>query len=211
VSDDGGDCIDCHRCVVVCPTGIDIRNGLQMECIGCANCIDACDDIMDKVGRPRGLVRYDSQRAFDEGRRRKFLRPRVLVYAFLGLVGLGVFLGAALRREPFDVKVLRAAGMPYLLEEGRIRNLYTLHIQNKSPEAGVYFLEASLPEGTTGTPPEFLLPQPRMEIESLADARIPVFAYVGREEFESAFPIEFTVTDSASGRSERVEARFRGP
>jgi len=211
VNDDGGDCIDCHRCVVVCPTGIDIRNGLQMECIGCANCIDACDEIMDKVGRPRGLVRYDSQRAFEGGKRRKLLRPRVLAYAFLGLVGVAVFLGAARRREPFDVKVLRAAGLPYLLEEDRIRNLYTLHIQNKSPEDGVYFLEAGLPEGAEGTTPEFLVPQPRVEIASLADARIPVFAYVGRGEFGGAFPIEFTVTDSASGRAERVEARFRGP
>src|SRR5690606_16330515 len=69
-----GDCVDCLRCVQVCPTGIDIRQGLQLECIGCAACIDACDTVMTKLNRPTGLIRYDSQAAFEGGRRRWF-RP----------------------------------------------------------------------------------------------------------------------------------------
>jgi polyferredoxin len=84
-----GDCIDCKRCVVVCPTGIDIRNGLQIDCIGCAACVDACDEIMGKIGRAPGLVRYDSLRGFDGGARR-FWRPRLALYAVLGVIGLVV-------------------------------------------------------------------------------------------------------------------------
>src|SRR5690606_38137355 len=72
-----GDCIDCRRCISVCPTGIDIRNGLQLECIGCAACIDACDDIMTKIDRPKGLVRYDSLNGLT-GKKRRIIRPRVI-------------------------------------------------------------------------------------------------------------------------------------
>jgi polyferredoxin len=84
-----GDCIDCNRCVAVCPTGIDIRQGLQIECIGCANCVDACDAVMAALGRPRGLVRYDSLNGLS-GRRTRFLRPRVFLYSALILLGAGV-------------------------------------------------------------------------------------------------------------------------
>ncbi|MFO0630865.1 MAG: cytochrome c oxidase accessory protein CcoG [Polyangiales bacterium] len=75
-----GDCVDCNRCVVVCPTGIDIRNGLQLDCIACTQCIDACDAVMDKLNRPRGLIRYDSLRGLG-GEARRFLRPRLFIYA----------------------------------------------------------------------------------------------------------------------------------
>ena len=73
-----GDCVDCKRCVVVCPTGIDIRNGLQLDCIGCTACIDACDEVMEKIGRPKGLVRYDTQTSF-AGKGRKLRRTRLYV------------------------------------------------------------------------------------------------------------------------------------
>ncbi len=75
-----GDCVDCKRCVVVCPTGIDIRNGTQMECLACTACIDACDDIMARLGRARGLVRYDSQDGF-QAEPKQVLRPRLFIYA----------------------------------------------------------------------------------------------------------------------------------
>jgi len=101
-----GDCVACNRCVHVCPTGIDIRHGLQMECIGCTACIDACDEVMTRLHRPRGLIRYDSQSAF-AGRPTHWLRPRTLLYGVLLLVGgkcrhLGAFHGASgqLRRDP---------------------------------------------------------------------------------------------------------------
>ncbi len=211
VNDDGGDCVDCHRCVVVCPTGIDIRNGLQMECIGCANCIDACDEIMDKLQRPRGLVRYDSKRSLEGGTRRGLFRPRVFTYAVLGLVGLTVFLGAAAMRKPFEVKVLRARGMPYLIEEGRIRNLYTLHVQNKTVADRVYHIEVS--PAAEGAEPglEFIVPQTRLAIPAMSDAQVPVFAYLPRDEYTGPFPLVFAVTDSAGARTRAADARFRGP
>ena len=80
-----GDCIDCGACVITCPTGIDIRDGLQMECIGCTQCIDACDTIMDKIDRPRGLIRYTSREILESGKRH-ILRPRVIAYPLLLIV-----------------------------------------------------------------------------------------------------------------------------
>lgn len=210
VSDAGGDCVDCHRCVVVCPTGIDIRNGLQMECIGCANCIDACNDIMRRLQKPPGLIRYDSQRGFEAGKRRSLLRPRALVYAGLGLVGLTVFGVAASGRQPFEVKVLRTRGMPYELVAGRIRNLYTLSLENKEAAGRVYFLDVA-PSTKDQPPPEFILPQPRVAIGALDEATVPVFATLPRDAYRGPFPLTFTVRDSASGRFRSVEARFRGP
>jgi len=127
-----GDCIDCTLCVQVCPTGIDIRNGLQYECIACGACIDACDSVMDKVGYPRGLVRYSSQNAVD-GKPTRVLRPRVLVYAgLLVVVTLAIALGIVLR-APVVVDVLRDRNALYrVAAEGMVENGYTLRIINKA-------------------------------------------------------------------------------
>ena len=106
-----GDCIDCRRCVQVCPTGIDIRHGLQMECIACAACIDACDEVMEKINRPRGLVRYDSMRGL-EGKKRRFIRPRVALYTLLLLAGMGVMAASLSTFKPATVSLLRMTGAP---------------------------------------------------------------------------------------------------
>ena len=107
-----GDCVDCDRCVQVCPTGIDIRSGVQMECIGCTACVDACDDVMARIGKPLGLIRYDTEAGLS-GEAKHLLRPRPFVY--LGLVGvlwggLGVVLGT---RKDVDIVPLRSGGAPY--------------------------------------------------------------------------------------------------
>ncbi|HEY1960607.1 MAG TPA: cytochrome c oxidase accessory protein CcoG, partial [Polyangiaceae bacterium] len=106
-----GDCVDCARCVVVCPTGIDIRDGLQLDCIACTACIDACDDVMDRLGRPRGLVRYDSPHGL-AGEKRRILRPRVVLYAVL--LGAGAIIASlAFRaRTDFEANVVRLPGAP---------------------------------------------------------------------------------------------------
>lgn len=211
-TEEGGDCIDCFRCVAVCPTGIDIRNGLQMECVGCANCIDACDEIMDRVGRPRGLIRYDSQHGFEDGKRRGILRPRVLAYAALGVLGLAVFTGSMLARTSFEVHVLRARGMPYTLESGEIRNVYNLRIQNKGEGNAVYLLAADSEPGTAASaPPELVLANPRLEVPSLGDATTSVIARLARSDYTDGFPVTISVTDSATGRTSRAELTFRGP
>ena len=88
-----GDCVDCKRCVVVCPTGIDIRNGTQMECLACTACIDACDDVMDRLGRRRGLIRVDSEEGL-AGRSRKLIRPRIVLYTALLAIGAVIALAA---------------------------------------------------------------------------------------------------------------------
>jgi cytochrome c oxidase accessory protein FixG len=133
-----GDCIDCTLCVQVCPTGIDIRKGLQYECIGCAACIDVCNGVMDKMGSPRGLIRYATLNALDKGwgKREMFsrmLRPRVLIYAtILGLVTVA-FLTSLYLRVPFKANVVRDRGvLARVVEEGHVENVYRLQIMNAS-------------------------------------------------------------------------------
>ncbi len=106
-----GDCVACNRCVHVCPTGIDIRQGLQMECIGCTACIDACDDVMTRLHRPRGLIRYDSQNAF-AGRTTRWLRPRTILYGVLLLIGASVATWALSTVHPASFGVTRMIGAP---------------------------------------------------------------------------------------------------
>ncbi len=203
----GGDCIDCFRCVEVCPTGIDIRGGLQLECIGCTNCIDACDEIMDKIGKPRGLVRYDSQRSLDGHKRRPLLRPRVFVYGFLGLIGLGVAGMSIGSRMNFHANALRAKGLPFSIEDGRIRNLYTIRVQNKSDRASTYHIR--LEDQIDGI--EMIMPQPDLHLDSLEDGRSPVFFYLDRDSYTGPFTLTLSVMDSLSGVVTNVKVTFRGP
>lgn len=206
--DEGGDCVDCFRCVAVCPTGIDIRNGLQMECLGCTRCIDACDDIMRKVGKPEGLIRYDSQRAFEGGHKVSLARPRVLLYAALGLIGLVVAGVSIADRDPFQANALRTQGMPYLLEGDRIRNLYSIHLQNKEDKPITLEIRG---DDTAAPSLEFLISQPSVVLQPLEDQEVPVFVYVDRSQFHGAFPLDLVVTDPATGDSERLTVTFRGP
>jgi cytochrome c oxidase accessory protein FixG len=140
-----GDCIDCTLCVQVCPTGIDIRNGLQYECIGCGACVDVCDNVMDKVGLPRGLVRYDTQRAVQHGHSESMwshvLRPRVLIYAaILGLLSLAMVVSLTLRK-PLKVDIVRdRATLARITENGMLQNVYQLQLMNASESAHTYVI-----------------------------------------------------------------------
>jgi len=127
-----GDCIDCKLCVQVCPTGIDIRNGTQLECINCTACIDACDAVMDKIDRPRGLIRYDSFNGIAEGKKRRFT-PRMAAYTgvLLALIGLEVFL--LNYRVNVEALILRTPGKLYQeVDENRLSNLYNYELVNKT-------------------------------------------------------------------------------
>lgn len=149
IGEDGlGDCVDCARCVQVCPTGIDIRQGLQLECIGCAACIDACNVVMDKLRRPRGLIRYDSLSGL-AGNGRKFWRPRLVVYCFLLAVGLSAGTLAVSTLRDAVVSFTRLPGAPYFVESGVLRNQFLLRVFNKEPHANHFklTLEGSVPEG----------------------------------------------------------------
>ena len=127
-----GDCIDCKLCVHVCPTGIDIRNGTQLECVNCTACIDVCDDVMEKIGKPKGLIRFSSYTAIKEGVA-KIINARVIGYSvvLVALVTLLSFLIAT--RTDIQVTVLKVPGQLYQqTEEGKISNLYNIEFVNKT-------------------------------------------------------------------------------
>ncbi len=138
-----GDCIDCTICVQVCPTGIDIRDGLQYQCIGCAACIDACDDVMEKMGYEKGLIRYTTENSLN-GKPTRILRPRVIVYALiLLLVTSGAFY-SILNRDPIALDVIRDRNTLFReTSEGLIENVYILKIMNMDSHSHRYQLTVS--------------------------------------------------------------------
>ena len=128
-----GDCIDCNQCVVVCPTGIDIRNGQQLECVNCTACIDACDEVMVKVGLPKGLIRYASEAEIENETKFKFT-GRMKAYAIF-LTLLVVFLGFLLyNRGAMEAKFIKPAGSTFLVNNHRISNTFNYTLLNKSNE-----------------------------------------------------------------------------
>jgi cytochrome c oxidase accessory protein FixG len=144
-----GDCVDCGQCVQVCPTGIDIRDGLQMECIACAACIDVCDQVMDKVGYPRGLIRYSTEAALEKHYTSKdilahLMRPRTLIY---GGILVAIVLATAwsmATRVPLKVDIMRdRATLSREADDGRIENIYTIHLSNTGETAHRFALAVS--------------------------------------------------------------------
>jgi cytochrome c oxidase accessory protein FixG len=135
-----GDCVDCSICVQVCPTGIDIRQGLQYMCIGCGACIDACNQVMDKLDYPQGLIRYTSERGVSEklsptSIRKSLLRPRVLIYSILMLVLIAVFIGSLATRTTLRVDVIRDRGMlGREVAGGLVENVYRIQLINASEQ-----------------------------------------------------------------------------
>jgi cytochrome c oxidase accessory protein FixG len=127
-----GDCVDCKQCVVVCPTGIDIRDGTQMECVNCTACIDACDTVMDKIQRPRGLIRYASLNGIERGEKLR-VTPRLIGYTVVLTVLIGLFFYLLFTRTEVQTTLLRAPGALFQeMPNGRISNLYLLKLVNKS-------------------------------------------------------------------------------
>jgi cytochrome c oxidase accessory protein FixG len=152
-----GDCIDCTLCVQVCPTGIDIRKGLQYECIGCAACIDACDGVMDKIGSPRGLIRYATQNGMANGWTRtrmwrRVLRPRVLVYSTVLVAIAAGFVTALVLRPPFRADVVRDRGaLARVVHNGHVENVYRVQLMNAAETAQRYHIAVEgLPGATVG-------------------------------------------------------------
>lgn len=129
-----GDCIDCFQCVKVCPTGIDIRNGTQMECVACTACIDACDKMMDATGRPRGLIRYASENGIATGQKLRYT-GRMKFYTILLVVLAGLLTALLVTRKDVDGTIVRAPGMLYQERgEDSISNLYVIKVINKTME-----------------------------------------------------------------------------
>ncbi|MFO8027369.1 MAG: cytochrome c oxidase accessory protein CcoG [Opitutales bacterium] len=201
-----GDCIDCYRCVQVCPTGIDIRQGLQMECIGCANCIDACDAIMTKLDRPKGLIRYDSQAGL-AGKKRRFLRPRVFIYAALMLAGATAFTLSAMQLRSANMNIVRMSGAPYFITDTTVRNQYMVRVINKANEAKTYQLDSSSPFKNYrmgGNVDGITVPPMGEEVR-------PVIISVDRSAYEGGFPLELSLISPDGGTITTKEAEFLGP
>jgi cytochrome c oxidase accessory protein FixG len=136
-----GDCIDCSWCVQVCPVDIDIRDGLQYACIDCGLCVDACNSVMDKMNYPKGLISFTTQKAIQSGKTR-IMRPRLLGYASLLLIMIGVFAYSIATRVPVELEVQRDRGANmYRIQGHDIQNVYTVKISNKDTRSQVYDIE----------------------------------------------------------------------
>lgn len=144
-----GDCIDCKLCVVVCPTGIDIRNGLQMECIACGLCVDACDGVMEKIGRPKGLIRYDTEKNLlnpSPQNKFKFLKPRTFAYSAILLIVSGLLIFSLATKSLLEIDAIPDRNPLFVkLSDGSIRNGYTIKIMNKTHEKKDFELSVAAP------------------------------------------------------------------
>jgi cytochrome c oxidase accessory protein FixG len=202
-----GSCIDCHLCVQVCPTGIDIREGLQYECIACAACIDACDSIMDRMNYPRGLIRYTTENALKH-KKSSIFRPRVLVYATILIALISVLVGSLATRTPLILDVIRDRNVLYReVAGGFVENIYTLKIINQHPEAREFELGVSGVEGMVlGDVPDPLI-VPGGEVLSL-----PVRIRAHSDNAYGIMNIEFSITAiDDPGVAIREDSRFLGP
>jgi cytochrome c oxidase accessory protein FixG len=203
-----GDCVDCNRCVVVCPTGIDIRNGLQLDCVACTACIDACDEVMDRLERPRGLIRYDSQNGL-EHKPKRFLRPRLGIYAVAGLAGLMAATFAFSKHTTYEANLLRLAGAPYTLDDGTVRNAFDIHLVNKQNHRVTYTVEPENPGGAL----TFVIPLRQVTLEPLAGTHSPIFVTLPRDRFHGDFSVRVRVLPQGAqnGEPRVITAPFLGP
>jgi cytochrome c oxidase accessory protein FixG len=213
-----GDCIDCKACVAVCPTGIDIRDGSQLECIQCALCIDACNDIMSRIGRPRNLIAYDTiagQRAAANGLSSavRLLRTRTLLYGGLIALVAVIMLAALLLRSTVEINILHDRNPPFvLLSDGSVRNAYTVKILNKMHEPRVFSLS------TQGLPGALLTivggnggGNIRVGTDDLREVRVLVtvpVSYLARQP-PTATTFAMIVTDVASRHSNERTTHFQ--
>jgi len=203
-----GDCIDCHRCVQVCPTGIDIRNGLQLECIGCTACIDACDDVMTRIGRPKGLIRYDSFNGFARNPRR-FFRPRVYAYCALAALGLiAVIAVASYKARPFNVLISRPVGPPFFADTQAVRNIYQIRFFNKRNQDSTVTIRLG-----KGTPAGYQLSgdEQMFTVGALDEMARPCVVIAPAEAYTGASDIVFEVHADPGDITIAKTVRFLGP
>ena len=224
LGDKAGDCVDCKACVAVCPQGIDIRDGEQLECITCALCIDACNAVMDKIGKPRGLITYatlsdqspDEKGSRNETTWKSFIRPRTFVYlGIFSLVGLALLV-TLLMRERLDMSVLHDRNPQFVkLSDGSTRNGYTVKILNMIPKPRTFILSVKGIKGAKMTiagkdsaPAGFL--EVKVDPDKLGSFKIYVTA--DSKNLPSAHnPLKFTIEDTQSDEESEYKAVFEGP
>jgi cytochrome c oxidase accessory protein FixG len=215
-----GDCVDCFQCVTACPAGIDIRDGSQMECIQCGLCADACDSVMLKLGRPTGLIAYDTDaniRRREQGQApvSKVIRARTVLYGLL-IAGVGLAMLTALALRSFtDLSVLHDRNPIYVtLADGSIRNGYTLRLLNKRPTERFFTLSVEGLDGARvevpGAPGEGARAAVRVGPDTTQEVRALVFAPAGAR-LDKSTPITFRIVDLASGEAGSAEDFFKAP
>jgi cytochrome c oxidase accessory protein FixG len=201
-----GDCVDCARCVTVCPTGIDIRNGIQLECVNCTACMDACDDVMTRVNRPRGLIRLTSHDAMVQ-RRAPWLTTRVVAYGVVWLALVAVVATLIARRDDLDVLILRQAGTLHVtLPDGAVGNFYTVQVFNRTRADVPFTITAIAPAGATVTP---LGLAGRVGPHALGEGRLLVAVPAARLTGPATI-VRFAI-DDAGEPTRHVDSSFIGP
>ncbi len=200
-----GDCIDCERCIAVCPTAIDIREGFQLECLGCGNCIDACNAIMKKVGQTPGLIRWDSLNGF-LGKKKRLWRPRIAAYTALLFVGMLVFSAALSARTDFEAALLRLPGLPYHLNGDRIQNAYAIHLINKTEAPTLFEIQGVETEGLA-----IVISQPHILLAPLESRHIPLFIETPQTAFQKDRSFSIVIRNKRTGVEILHTAPFLGP
>ncbi|OYW42970.1 MAG: (Fe-S)-binding protein [Azorhizobium sp. 12-66-6] len=215
-----GDCIDCNQCVNVCPTGVDIRKGLQLDCIQCGLCIDACDTVMDKIHRPRGLIRYESEanleaQARGEAPVRRIVRMRTILYAAL-ICGIGgLMLATLVNRSSEGLAAIHDRNPVFVrLSDGSLRNAYTLRLINKKLYERSFSISVSGVPGATlnvvgtdaGSESDVLTvgPDQTREVRVLVTTRDKLDA-------GASLPVTFEIRDTATGVAARASDHFIAP
>ncbi len=202
-----GDCIDCQACVLTCPTGIDIRDGLQMECVHCTQCIDACDAIMDRIGRPRGLIRYSSQAEL-AGEPTRLLRPRVVAYAAV-VTGLLVGLVAVISlRRAAEVTLLRTTGVPFIDRGEQVELHLRLKVHNRADAPRTYTVSLAAASRDDGL---VLRPAAPLTLDADALDTLALTVIAPRERFTAGRANARLVVDDGQGFREEVVAPLVGP
>jgi cytochrome c oxidase accessory protein FixG len=203
-----GDCIDCTICVQVCPTGIDIRDGLQYECIACSACIDACDDVMEKMGYEKGLIKYTTENSM-EGKQTHIVRPRIVVYALILAGIMGLFAYSFSTRVALGLDVIRDRNQLYReTEEGLIENVYILKVLNMDDVAHRFNLQVS---GIPGM--QMYMDLPEIRVASGDVLELPVRLRVDEAGLHArSTHIRFDlVAEDDDKLAAAEEARFLGP
>jgi len=201
-----GDCIDCGLCVATCPTGIDIRDGLQMECVHCTQCIDACDAVMGRVGLDPGLIRYTSQHELESGRRR-VLRPRLFVYSAILAAMLGTFTVAVASRHDADVTLLRGLGAPFeILPSGEVSNQLRIKIANREHSDREYRFRLVEDDG-----PSLIAPENPLAVAAGETQMTGAFITAPRSAFRDGEVVVHLEIDDGAGFTAVREVRLLGP
>ncbi|MFO1486799.1 MAG: cytochrome c oxidase accessory protein CcoG [Verrucomicrobiaceae bacterium] len=203
-----GDCVDCRRCVQVCPTGIDIRNGLQLECIGCAACVDACNEIMTKLSRPKGLVRYDSYVGLKGGKTR-LIRPRTIFYTCMLVVGATAFAIATTRISPMRASVVRMGGASFYVDNGIIRNQFQLRVINKRNEDASFRIELM---GDVPSSVQIIGDENTLTLKPMMEEVKTLIVTMPKDDYKAPFKFRVKVSDTARGNSMETRVmEYLGP